>query len=43
MNMAMALERWNDLDMHEGMRGRSKKQGFARDLLCMLLSALCDL
>lgn len=43
LNIAMALEKSHDLDMHDGMRGRSKKQGYDRDLLCMLFPAWCDL
>ena len=26
-NIAMALERWDDLKVHDGMQGRSKRQG----------------
>lgn len=36
MNIAMALERSDDLNVHDSMQGRSKKQGYERDLLCML-------
>ncbi len=49
VNMAMGLKGWGDLSMHDcmmggkGMQGRRQKQGYDEDLLCMLLSALCDL
>lgn len=40
LNVAMALERSDDLNMHGGMQVRSKKQGYERDLLRMHFSAL---
>ena len=48
LNMAMALDRWDDLNMHDCLARTEGKAGLSRsmhrDLLCVLLySALYDL